>query len=196
MKVVGVTGGIASGKTTVCRVFESLGVPVYFADNEAKKLYTSHPQVIEKVIALMGDEILENGSISTGKMGQRVFEQPALLDSLNQIVHPAVAVHFAQWKEQHRRTPYCVKEAAILIESGASKDCDEIILVLCPEEKRLKHWMERSTNNSSSDFKHRMQRQWNDDQKIPYATLLLNNDGSELIVPQIVAFHERMKQAQ
>lgn len=172
-KIIGLTGGIGSGKTTVAKHMESLGIPVYIADDEAKKLMKSD-EVIEEIQATFGQDIIENGNINREKLAQLVFNNPEKLQILNSIVHPRVKKHFDTWVEKHKTHPLVVKEAAILFESGGNKDCDFIITVTAPIEIRLQRVIERDKTAKESVLK-RMQSQLSDEQRIAKSDYVINN---------------------
>lgn len=172
-KIIGLTGGIGSGKTTVAKHMESLGIPVYIADDEAKKLMKSD-EVIEEIQATFGQDIIENGNINREKLAQLVFNNSEKLQKLNSIVHPRVKKHFDTWVEKHKTHPLVVKEAAILFESGGNKDCDFIITVTAPIEIRLQRVIERDKTAKESVLK-RMQSQLSDEQRIAKSDYVINN---------------------
>ena len=136
MKVVGLTGGIGSGKTTVANYFRELGVPVYISDTEAKRLMNGSKKVREKIVALFGLKAYENGELNRKHISSKVFSDKEKLEALNRIVHPAVRADFQLWK-QGQQAPYVVYEAAILFEQGGNRSCDFTILVTADREKRI-----------------------------------------------------------
>lgn len=173
-KIVGLTGGIGSGKTTIANHFKALGVPVYIADDEAKKIMNSE-KVISKIQKVFGNEILENNKINKEKLAQIVFSNPEKLNQLNQIIHPEVREHFIDWLEKHIEYPFVIKEAAILFESGSYKDCDYIITVVAPLEKRIERILLRD-NTTRQAILDRMKNQWNDVDKIVKSDFVINNE--------------------
>jgi dephospho-CoA kinase len=172
-KIVGLTGGIGSGKTMVAKYIQSLGIPVYIADDEAKKIMEMKV-VIDSLTHAFGNEILENKKINREKLAQLVFNNPEKLQKLNSIVHPKVKKHFDDWVAKHKDHPLVVKEAAILFESGSYKDCDAIITVTAPIETRLQRVMERDKTNKEAVLK-RMQSQWTDEQRIVKSDYIIHN---------------------
>src|SRR5690606_22215644 len=142
MKIVGITGGIGSGKTTVAKMFESLGIPVYYADDEAKNLTATSPVIREGLIGLLGEETFKNGVLDRKYMAGKIFNDKDLLEKANAIIHPQVALHFENWVS-NQSTPYVLKEAAILFESGSYQQCDKTILITAPEDIRIQRVMER-----------------------------------------------------
>ncbi|MGV3696812.1 dephospho-CoA kinase [Flavobacterium sp.] len=172
-RIIGLTGGIGSGKTLVAKHLQSLGVPVYIADDEARKLMESK-EIIHAVTEAFGNEITRKGKIDREKLSQLVFNSPEKLDKLNNIVHPKVHEHFKAWVEKHKDFPIVVKEAAILFESGSYKDCDAIITVIAPLQIRLQRVVERD-NTSPELVLQRMQSQWTDEQRISKSDYVIHN---------------------
>jgi len=172
MIIVGLTGGIGSGKSTVAGFFKKLGVPVYIADEEAKKLMHT-PALIAQVTALFGQEAYTSGSLNRPYIADLVFNDGQLLQQLNAIVHPAVALHFEQWS-QGQQAPYVIKEAAILFENQGYKECDFTILVTAPVATRIKRVIERDHTSEEKIFA-RMEQQWKDEKKIPMADFTIDN---------------------
>lgn len=190
MKVVGITGGIGSGKTTACKIFEQLGVPVYYADNRAKELMVNDEMLKNRIIAAFGDEAYFNGRLNRAYLAAQVFNSKEKLSVLNGIVHPAVADDFDQWLEQHKHCDYVLKEAAILFESGAYQDVDISVLVIAPEQLRIERVMERD-GATEEDVLRRMKNQWTQERKAKLADHIINNDGSELLIPQVLELHRK-----
>ncbi len=172
MIIVGLTGGIGSGKSTVAAFFKKLDVPVYIADEEAKKLMHT-PALITQVTALFGQKAYTNGSLNRPYIADIVFNDSKLLQQLNAIVHPAVSTHFEQWS-QKQQAPYVIKEAAILFENLGYKQCDFTILVTAPAATRIKRVMSRD-HISEQKVRARMEQQWEDEKKIPMADFVIDN---------------------
>jgi dephospho-CoA kinase len=172
-KIIGLTGGIGSGKSSIAKHIESLGIPVYIADTEAKKILDT-ADVIAKVIALFGDDILENGKIDRKKIAELVFQDQEKLKKYNAIIHPEVYLHFQNWVKQHNNYPLVVKEAAILFESGSYKDCDKIILVTAPKENRIQRVMKRDAVTREA-VEQRMSHQWDDETKKSMSDFVIEN---------------------
>jgi len=192
MKIIGLTGGIGSGKSTVCRIFEVLNVPVFYADDEAKALYES-VQIIEAITKLLGNEILnEDGKIDRKKMATVIFEDSEKLLQIQQLIHPLVKQRFEEWMDIYQKEAlYCIREAAILIESGAYKDCDKIIVVTAPEEIRIQRVMKRD-NCSEEEVKSRMAHQMKDSERLKYADFVINNDGKQPLIRQVIQIHHQL----
>ena len=155
--IVGLTGGIGSGKTTVAKMFMELGVPVYLADVEAKKLLAENTEVQKKVIDILGEQAYKNEEPDRAYIAEKVFKNKNLLTSLNKIIHPAVKIHFENWYAS-QNAPYVLKEAAILFESGSYKDCNAIITVTAPEEIRINRVILRDKTTEEA-VRARMQNQ-------------------------------------
>ncbi len=172
MKIIGITGGIGSGKTTITKYIESLGVPVYIADDEAKKLLDT-PDVIKELTNTFGLEILKNNLVDKKKLATFVFGNKDNLKKLNEIVHPRVREHFINWIKQ-TKSNIVVKEAAILFESGAYKDCDVTILVTAPEDVRVERVISRDNTNKEDVLK-RIRSQWSDEDKVKLADFVIEN---------------------
>jgi dephospho-CoA kinase len=172
-KIIGLTGGIGSGKSTIAGYFKELGVPVYIADEEAKKLMDD-PEIIQKVQSVFDENVLENNALNRKKIADLVFSAPEKLKELNAIIHPAVRQHFKNWLKLHQNEPFIIKEAAILFESGSYKDCDKIILVTAPEETRIQRVMSRDKVTKEQVLE-RIKNQWNDVKKIELSDFVIQN---------------------
>ena len=186
MKVVGLTGGIGSGKTTVIKMFAALGVPVYIADIEAKKLTNSSPVIREKLIKLLGNEAYQNDKLNRKFVAEKIFNDKNLLEGVNAIIHPEVGLNFEKWREQ-QTSDYVIKEAAILFENGSYKNCDVVILVTAPEEVRIARVMKRD-GVTKSQVKERIKNQWPDSKKKELADIIIENidlEDTQNVVNQI-----------
>jgi dephospho-CoA kinase len=182
-KIIGLTGGIGSGKTMVAEYIKSLGIPVYIADDEARELMASD-KIIDAVSSAFGKEIINKNKLNREKLAQLVFNNPEKLHKLNSIIHPEVKKHFDAWVESHKDSPFVFKEAAILFESGSYKYCDAIITITCPLETRLKRVMERDKTDRESVFK-RIQNQWTDEQRIAKSDYVIHNLSVEATKKQV-----------
>ncbi len=172
-KIIGLTGGIGSGKTMVAEYIKSLGIPVYIADDEARELMSAN-NVIDAITTAFGSEVVDNGTLNRDKLAQIVFNNPEKLQKLNSIVHPEVKKHFDTWVEKHKNSPFVFKEAAILFESGSYKYCDVVITVTAPLETRLQRVIDRDKTDRESVLK-RMQNQWTDEQRIAKSNYVIHN---------------------
>ena len=192
MKVVGITGGIGSGKSVVSMVFRQLGIPVYDSDAEAKLLYDKFPELRDAVRKQIAEEAFDsNGKLDRKKLAEIVFQFPEKLEILNQLVHPLVKKDFQNWVQKHPEAAYVVKEAAILFESGAYSDCDKVITVVAPRELRVQRVRERD-RKTKAEIEAIMDRQSGDEEKIKRSDFVIQNDEKELILPQVLAIHESL----
>ncbi len=191
MYQLGLTGGIGSGKTLVCSVLEKLGVAVYYADTEARKLMSSKPDLARKIMELFGEEAFRGASLNSEYLAKKVFGDPSKLAELNSLVHPVVRQEFSQWANTQKDTPYVVEEAAILFESGASHHMDGTVLVYAPEALRIKRVMERDGVNEEN-VRRRMMHQMKDDEKKELTDHIIYNDDTEMLLPQIIMLHEKI----
>jgi len=189
LKRIGLTGGIGSGKTAVAQIFEKLGVPVYYADERAKKLMHMDFDLVKSIKLNFGKEIYVEGALDRVALASLVFNDPEQIKTLNNLVHPAVARDFSAWLEsQEKNIPYVLKEAAILFESGSHRDLDAVILVSAPVEIRLKRVMDRDALDEAS-VRARMANQWPESDKIPLSDYLIVNDGEHSLIEQVMALH-------
>ena len=173
MMVVGLTGGIGSGKSTIAKAFAALGIAVFNSDEQAKALIATDAQVKERIIAAFGEEAYHNGEYNRAYIAQIVFNNSEKLAILNGIVHPALAEYFKRWAKE-QTSPYVLKEAAILFESGSYKDCDYIITVTAPEEVRIARVMARD-HCTEAQVRARMAQQWSDAQRIALSNAVIEN---------------------
>jgi dephospho-CoA kinase len=176
-KIIGLTGGIGSGKTTIANYFESKGIPVYIADDEARKIMQS-AEIIAAIKKIFGDAVFENEILSREKLAEIVFNNPEKLKQLNAIIHPAVREHFAGWILEHSTDPYVIYEAAILFESGRYEECDHIISVTAPIESRIQRVMQRDQTTREQVLK-RINAQWTDEQRVSKSDFVIENKTIE-----------------
>ena len=194
MLKIGITGGIGSGKSTICRLFEKLGIPVYYADDRAKWILQHDPVVKKKLIKLLGAEaFFADGGLNRGYLAGKVFENRPLLQQLNDLVHPAVAVDSKKWFEEQAKEGfrYALKEAALIFESGADKHLDKVILITAPEKVRIKRVTERDQVTQESVMK-RMQNQLTDEEKIKHADYIIENIRWENVNTQVDEIHQTL----
>lgn len=177
-KIIGLTGGIGSGKTTIANYFQSLGIPVYIADTAAKKII-DEPLVQQQIQQAFGESVVIGNKVDREKLAAIVFSNPEQLAVLNSIVHPAVRNHFQQWLIAHQNEPIVIKETAILFESSSDKDCDAIITVTAPIETRIERVISRDRTTKEAVLQ-RVQNQWTDEMRISKSDYVIdNNDLSE-----------------
>lgn len=176
MKIVGLTGGIGSGKSTIAKWFIEKGIPVYDSDSEAKRLMNENSRIRERLLVLFGEGAYLNGELNRKFIASKVFEDKDLLEQLNQAVHPVVREDFRNWA-QNQAAPFVVKEAAILFESDAYKDCDYIISVVSEEELRIGRVMQRDSVPREQVL-NRIQNQWTDELRIVNSDFIIRNNSS------------------
>ncbi|EKT4551375.1 dephospho-CoA kinase [Flavobacterium psychrophilum] len=173
-KIIGLTGGIGSGKTTIVRLFEAEGIPVYIADDEAKKIMIL-PETIHLVGECFGQEVIVNHQIDRKKLSEIVFNHPEKLKELNKIIHPLVKKHFDNWVKK-QKSPFVIKETAILFESGSYKYCDQIITVIASEETRVNRVMLRDKCTKEAVLE-RIKNQYTDSQKTSKSNYIIENEN-------------------
>ena len=176
-KIIGLTGGIGSGKTTIANYFKSFGIPVYIADDEARKI-TQSSEIISAIKAVFGDEVFHNEKLNREQLAKIVFNSPEKLEKLNNIVHPAVKKHFEQWLLHYKNVHYVIYEAAILFESGSYKNCDFIITVTAPVDLRIQRVMDRDKTTRELVLK-RINAQWTDEQRISKSDFVIENTAKQ-----------------
>jgi len=182
-KIIGLTGGIGSGKTTIANHFMAAGIPVYIADDEARKIMQCS-SIIEQIKKTFGSEIFENDILNREKLSEIVFNNPEKLKLLNDIIHPAVKAHFSNWILNHNKSPFIIYEAAILFESGSYKNCDFIITVTAPLESRIQRVIKRDKTTREKVLK-RINMQWNDEQRISKSDFVIENVNPEIAKSEV-----------
>ncbi|HMK03137.1 MAG TPA: dephospho-CoA kinase [Ferruginibacter sp.] len=190
MLKIGITGGIGSGKSTAAKVFEVLDIPVYYADETAKRLMNEDKQLKEKIQQQFGKDTYTNGELNRKQLASIVFNAPEKLEALNALVHPATLADAAHWmKKQH--SPYAIKEAALIFESGAQEDLDHVIGVYAPAPLRVLRAMQRD-NITREQVIARMDKQIDEEIKMRLCDFVIKNDEQEMLLPQILALHEKL----
>ena len=185
---IGITGGIGSGKSTVAKVFEVLGIPVYNADLAAKRLMNEDTVLKEKIKQQFGNDVYKNEKLDNKYLAEIVFSSEEKLELLNSIVHPATINDANAWMLK-QSTPYTLKEAALLFESGAAELHDYVIGVTAPAPLRLQRVMQRD-NSSREEVMARMNKQMDEETKMELCNFIINNDEQEMLIPQVLALHE------
>jgi dephospho-CoA kinase len=189
MLKIGLTGGIGSGKTTVARIFEVLGIPVYYADDAAKKLMNENEHLKNSIIKAFGTDAYSNNTLNREFVSNVVFKDTEKLNALNSIVHPATINDAIKWfKDQN--APYVIKEAALIFESGSQKELDFVIGIKSPVELRIQRAMARD-HISVEKVRSRMDNQMNEDEKMRLCDYVIVNDEQEMLIPQVLTLHER-----
>ena len=186
---IGLTGGIGSGKSTVAGIFKVLGIPVFDADLEARKLMETHPALRQSILDIFGAEAYTEGQLNRKYISSIVFNKPDQLAMLNALVHPVTLAAAEDWAIQ-QSAPYTVKEAAIFFESGSAAGLTYMIGVFAPEDIRIKRVMERD-NVSAGEVIKRMQRQIEEKLKMKLCDYVITNDDRELLIPQVLILHEQ-----
>jgi dephospho-CoA kinase len=190
MLKIGLTGGIGSGKSTVAKVFESLGVPVYKADDEAKKLMAINPQLINLIKKHFSEEVYKEGKLDKAYLASVVFNNKEKLNLLNSLVHPFTIEDGKSWMKR-QQTSYAIKEAALIFESGSQGEFDFIVGVYAPETLRIHRTIQRDKTDKER-VRLRMQNQIKEEIKMKLCDEVLINNEQKLLVPQIIALHEKL----
>ncbi len=187
---VGLTGGIGSGKSLVGRIFKTLGIPVFEADVEAKRLMEEDPALRSAIIQRFGEHVYPSGMLDRKALAGMVFNDPSALKDLNALVHPAVRLHFDRWARE-QRAPYGIMEAALLAETGGHDRFDRTVVVSAPEELRVKRVMERDGVEEEA-VRARMRNQASDSERSKIADFTIINDEEQLVIPQVLKIHEQL----
>lgn len=175
---VGITGGIGSGKSKVCKILEEMGYPVYYSDKESKRIVNTNIKIRNQLIELLGNEVYLGDELNKIFLATKLFNHDDIREKVNQIIHPVVREDFEVWANT-KQSSIVFNEAAIMIETGSYKLLDYIVLVVSPEEIRIQRIIERD-NISKDDVLLRMEKQWNDEEKKKYCDFIIDNDGTPL----------------
>lgn len=188
---VGVTGGIGSGKSLVCKVFYALGVPVYDADSRAKAIMTTDGILVSQIKAEFGDlSYNTDGSLNRSYLSEQIFQHPHLRERLNALVHPLVAIDTEQWVNQQVGHAYVIREAALMFESGSYKKLNASILVAAPEALRMKRVRQRDPQRTEDAIRKIMEAQMPEEEMRKRADFIIENDETQLVLPQIIQLHQ------
>jgi dephospho-CoA kinase len=190
MIIVGLTGGIGSGKTTAAKQFKKLGVPIYIADVEAKALMNRSKIIKRKLIQLFGEAAYKNNKLNKPFIASQIFTDKLLLKQMNAIVHPKVATHFKRWLKKHD-TPYCIKEVAILFENGSYKQCDFIITVTASKNERIKRVVKRDKTTKEKVLAI-INNQMPEEEKIKLSNFVIYNEDLEILTKQVEEIHNQL----
>lgn len=191
---VGITGGIGSGKSTVCRFFQLLGIPVYSADDRAKWLMANDLELKAKIRLTFGEEsYLSDGSVNREFLAEKVFSDPEQVKKINSLVHPAVGKDFRSWAEK-QTSPYLLKEAALLFETGAAEELDYVINVSSPLKIRVARVLMRDPHRSEAQINHIINQQMPDEEKSERSDFVIKNTENKLIIPQILEIHKKLSE--
>lgn len=189
MLKIGLTGGIGTGKTTVAKIFEAIGIPVYYADIEAKRLMESHPILIEEIKSIFGADAYINEKLNRSLIAQAAFNNKDLLQRLNACVHPYTIEDGKNWMLK-QTSPYAIKEAALIFESGIHSEFDKVIGVYAPHAMRIQRVMKRDGITQDQVYE-RMQHQIEDEIKYKLCDEIIVNDEQKMLIPQVLALHEK-----
>ncbi len=195
MLKIGITGGIGSGKSLVCRLFGLLGIPTYDADTRAKWLMAHHPDLRQDLTSAFGEETFTPaGALNRAYLAGLVFNDQERLAQINRLVHPRVGEDFAAWAETKRHLPYVIKEAALLFEAGSSRDLDQVITVSAPQELRISRTLLRDPHRTRADIEAIIQKQLSEAERHAKAHHVLYNDDQQLVIPQVLALDALFRQ--
>ena len=189
MLKIGLTGGIGSGKSTVAKVFQTLGIPIYYADKAAKEIMNTNEALKQQIIHHFGEDIYENKVLNRILLAQKVFNNPSQLNLLNSLVHPPTIKAAEDWFAQ-QKAPYCIKEAALIFESGSQQNLDFVIGVYTPTTIRLQRVMQRD-KTTKEEVQQRMDKQIDETIKMRLCDFVVTNNEQELLIPQVMALHEK-----
>ena len=188
---IGITGGIGSGKSLICKIFQCLGVPVYDADSRAKYIMTTDGILVSQIKKEFGElSFFSDGNLNREHIGSLTFNDPERLSTLNKMVHPRVGIDYERWVQNHHETHYVIKEAALLFESKSYKTLDKIIVVQAPEPLRVKRVLGRDKHRSESQVYDIIARQMPEQKKIELADYIIRNDEQHMVIPQVMRLHK------
>ena len=190
--IVGVTGGIGSGKTTVCKVFETLGAKTYYADDRAKWLMENDGELVDSIKKLFGENAFKEDKLDRQYIARAAFKDDSLLDQLNKLVHPAVGRDVEKWAKENQTSKLLLKEAALLFETGSYKALDKNILVTAPEEVRIQRVVSRDSHREANDVKDIISKQMKDEEKRPLADFVIENDGHKSVIKQVMNIYKEL----
>ncbi len=187
---IGLTGGIGSGKSTVAKVFETLGVPVYYADDAAKRIMNEDGELKQKIKQQFGEAVYTDGKLNRKALAEIVFNDPGKLNQLNAITHPATIADAESWMKK-QTTPYAIKEAALIFESGAQEFLDYVIGVTAPAPLRIQRTMHRD-GITKEEVTARISKQMDESIKMKLCDFVVKNDEQEMLLPQVIALHNHL----
>ena len=190
MLKIGLTGGIGSGKSTVAKIFATFDIPVYYADDAAKKLMNESIQIRAKIKERFGEAAYIDEMLNRPYLAEMVFNDASKIEALNAIVHPATLAHAAEWM-QLQSSPYAIKEAALIFESGSQQQLDYVIGVSAPAELRIKRVMQRDSSTREAIL-NRMSKQIDEEIKMKLCDFVILNDEKNLLIPQVILLHEKL----
>jgi len=189
---IGITGGIGSGKSTVCQIFEILGIPVYYADDRAKWLMANDPMLKSQIQDTFGSESYDlDGGLNRKFLAEKVFSNPEEVKKINSLVHPAVGNDFEKWAET-QNAPYVLKEAALIFESGGEKKLDGVINVSSPIKIRIARVLMRDPHRSEEQINQIINQQLPDEEKNSKADFVIKNSDNKMLIPQVLEIHSKL----
>jgi|ERR1022692_2660332 dephospho-CoA kinase len=189
---IGLTGGIGSGKSTVAKIFEVLGIPVYYSDDAARRLMNEDENLKQQIILHFGSNAYVNGKLNRSHLAKMVFNDKEKLGLLNSLTHPAVMRHSEEWIKA-QTAPYAIREAALIFESGIHKHLDYVVGVSSPEELRIERTMKRD-NVSREEVLKRIENQMDENEKMRRCDFVIYNDEEQLVLPQVLALHKKLSE--
>lgn len=192
MLKVGITGGIGSGKSIACKIFSSLGVPVYDADSRAKFLIENDPEIVRQITGIFGPESYIEGKYNRKFISSKVFNDKLLLHQLNLIVHPAVGKDFDNWVEKNRNSAYILKEAALMNAAGNQNDLDKVIVVSSPDALRIQRIKQRDSQRSTTEIEAIIKNQKSAEEFNAIADFVVYNNEEQLMIPQVLEIHQQI----
>ena len=195
MLQIGITGGIGSGKSTICRIFASLGAPIYDADTRAKAIMNENEKLKAEIIQHFGEESYINGNLNRPYLASKVFSDADAVKKLNSLVHPKVAEDYLFWAQKQFAlgVPYVVREAALMIESNSHKQLDRLITVFTPENLRIERIKKRDKQRTEEEIKAIISKQISEEEKMKLANYVIYNDDKTPVLPQILALDENFR---
>ncbi len=189
---VGITGGIGSGKTTICKIFETIGIPIYYADDRAKKLMVTDIFLIENIKKIFGEKAyFSNGELNRAHLSALAFSDKNKIAQLNALVHPAVHADSQAWFSAQQGVPYALKEAALHFESGGHKHLDKMIMVFAPQPLRVQRVRQRD-NKTEEEVLARMKNQMAEEEKVKLSDFVIRNDEKTALIPQVLTIHQTL----
>jgi dephospho-CoA kinase len=190
---IGITGGIGSGKSTVCKVFELLNIPIYEADSRARWLMNHHPELKQQIKVTFGQAAYTvDNQLDRAYLASQVFTDGDKVKVLNSLVHPKVGEDYLTWVADHAASPYLLNEAALMIESGRYKTLDKLITVFAPLDIRIDRVQKRDPQRSKEEIEAIIQKQITEEEKIALADYVIYNDNQQLVIPQVLAIHQEL----
>ena len=188
---VGVTGGIGSGKSTICKIFQTLSIPIYEADLRAKQLMTRDPVLVEAIKANFGESAyFPDGKLDRMYLAKEIFSDEEKIKIMNSLVHPRVKADFEHWKNHHFSSAYVIREAALIFESGSYKDLDTVITVTAPIQERIRRILLRDEHRTREQIEQIIKNQWSEEEKIKKSDFVIHNDNRQLVIPQVLQIHD------